>query len=136
MQKRPPAEATRVAAAAADKPQETAIISNGLFSRSRFPCFCARQSFLPSFAQSRNLGAWHPRLKALLQARHGRNLCRVAPEFHGNPSKICGAELCGFSRRTTNDRDPENVGLKLHQGIIGGATTVDSQLGHRGAGIS
>ena len=50
--------------------------------------------------------------------------------------QVCGAQRRGFRHRRANDRRAENVGLKLHEAVVGGGPAIHAKFRHRCAGIA
>src|SRR5581483_6572083 len=55
-------------------------------------------------------------------------LLRALPEANRQPRKISRAHRSRFRYRWSQDRNPKQISLKLHEHIVNGRSTIDAQL--------
>ena len=75
----------------------------------------------------------HRRLEAAIDLPLAGDLVGRRPEADGEAREIRGAERRRFGDRRPDDRDAEQVGLELHQRVVGRRAAVDAQLVQRDA---
>src|SRR2546425_5585646 len=73
-------------------------------------------------------GALHPRFEAPLELPVRRDLVARLPQVDGQAGEIGGAERRGLQHFRPHHRDAEQVGLELHQQVVGGSPAVDAHL--------
>jgi hypothetical protein len=61
---------------------------------------------------------------------------KIGPEIDGQAREVRRTQRSRFGHGRADDRHSENVGLKLHQAVVGGCAAIHSQLLHRVAGIA
>ena len=89
----------------------------------------AGDRFIPAVPQLACLRGWHFRLKATI-FRCGRAKI-LLPESDSEASQVGGSERRGFGHGRADDGNSENIGLELHEAVVGGGSAVDSEFLHR-----
>src|SRR5208337_5661444 len=95
----------------------------GTSGRSGFPVLGSRDRLIPSVAQQTRLRRRHLRGEAAIFGRGG--VIEIGfPETDRQSSQIGSSERRGFGHGGANDRDSENVRLKLHEAVVGSGSAV------------
>ena len=59
----------------------------------------------------------------------------MVPDAGGKTGEISRAERGGFGDGRTNDGNAENIGLELHESVVGGGAAIDAEFGERRVGV-
>ena len=95
----------------------------------------SRDGFVPALAKIMGLRAGHARFEALVIPGKIGDCGDVFPDPSGEAGEECCAESGGFGDGGANYGDSENVGLELHERVVGGRAAIDAEFGERGAGV-
>src|SRR6201992_2089747 len=92
------------------------------------PAFGTRDGVLPLCVQLLSSGTVHLRGEYLAWRTGLGDLFHAVPEAGREPGKVRSALCRGFKDRRTFYLDAQQIGLKLHEHIVGGSTAVRSQF--------
>src|SRR5207302_4620934 len=95
----------------------------------RCPAFRARYRLGPAGRQLRRLIARHGRREATIDLAVGGDLFDIAPVSDCKPGEIRRAQGCRFEYFRSDHRDAEQIGLELHQQIVGRGAAIDAKFG-------
>ncbi len=94
----------------------------------RCPALGTSDGFFPFRGQLGGAVPRHRRLEPTIDSPIGGDVTRVAPVSDRQPGEVRGTERRRLEDFRTNDRDAQEVGLKLHEQIVGGGAAVDPQF--------
>src|SRR5882672_1936048 len=103
---------------------------------SRRPAAGAGESFIPSSKQSLRLRPRHAGFESLLSALEGVDVLNVSPNSGAQARQVCGSEGCAFRHRRADHRNAEDIGLKLHEGVVGSSAAIDAEFAQSGARVA
>ena len=90
------------------------------------PGQCGGNGSVPTCQQYLSLGWTQPRLEPReLPARE--KLFGALPQAEGDSGQPGGTQRRGFDQIGPLDRNPEHIGLKLHEPVVGRSTTIDPE---------
>ena len=92
-----------------------------------FPRQRAFHRFFPAVVAVVTLGGFDTRAELALNHRFLLQLIQILPEANGQTCEVSGAQRRHFTYFRTFYAGAENIGLELHQEVVGHGTAVDAQ---------
>ena len=100
------------------------------------PVLRAAQGLVPFRAPSGSLRRRHRGVESLVDAPVARQRLGRIPEAHGEAREVRRAQRGRFGHLRPHDRNTKQVGLELHQRVVGGGAAVHPELLQRDAGVA